>query len=83
MVRYMCLGLLATCLLLMPISATTAGHPASMVTASAKSNPRIYWVYYRSCSQSPWSCYGGYYKVNQAVAACNYFRYYGYEAFYR
>jgi len=59
------------------------------VTPQADANPtsqtqhRVYYVYYRSCSSTPWVCYGGYYQPNQAQQAVTWFRYYGYDSYYR
>ena len=44
---------------------------------------RTYWVYYRSCPESGWVCYGGYYGADQAASAVRYYQGIGYEAYYR
>jgi hypothetical protein len=60
-----------------------------LAAAPAQANPpqhghqRVYWVYYRSCPNSAWVCYGGYYHANEAQQAVNYFRHHGYESYYR
>lgn len=62
---------------------TSSAMPAYLHASPSNANQRIFWVYYRSCSDSPWVCYGGYYKYSEAVQAKNYFEYYGYEVYIR
>ena len=44
---------------------------------------RVYYVYYRSCPQSSWVCYGGYYRTDQAQTTVSYFQSRGYDSYYR
>jgi hypothetical protein len=44
---------------------------------------RAYYIYYRASASHPWTLYGGYYNAAQAGQAMNWFRYYGYQVFYR
>jgi hypothetical protein len=70
----------------MAASRAEAGTPQNKQTSHSPRHAgqqRIYWVYYRSCPDSPWVCYGGYYQADQAIQAVTYFRYQGYDSFYR
>ncbi len=64
----------------------TAVCPLSSVVSAAPHHGHhhhVFHVYYRTCVNSPWVDYGGYYHSNQARQAVSYFRSQGYEAFYR
>ena len=80
--RTLLLSLFTALALLQPVASLSASSPP-VSGAASRAKARIYWVYYRTCPQDSWKCYGGYYHLSQAVQAVSYFRYYGYEAFYR
>ncbi|HQR06369.1 MAG TPA: hypothetical protein PLN21_06080 [Gemmatales bacterium] len=81
-IRALVLSLLTALALLQPVASLSAGNPP-ISSAASRAKQKIYWVYYRCDSHHAWTCYGGYYHLNQAVQAVTWFRYYGYEAFYR
>jgi hypothetical protein len=86
LLRNLMFAVLAGVTLMSPLASEPAAANApkpSVRHAHANGNYRIYWVYYRTCPDAAWVCYGGYYRAGQAVQAVNYFRYYGYDAFYR
>jgi hypothetical protein len=76
-------------LILSVVTAVAFMVPLASQPAATANSPqhqhrhRVYWVYYRTCPESAWVCYGGYYHVNQAVQGVNYFRYKGYDSYYR
>ena len=76
------LTILTALALLAPLS-IPSNADANPQPSPPHNQQRVYWVYYRSCADSPWVCYGGYYHLSQAVQAVNYYRYYGYDAYYR
>lgn len=81
-IRALVLSLLTALALLQPVASVSAGSlPIS--GAATRTKAKIYWVYYRASVHHAWTCYGGYYHLNQAVQAVLWFRYNGYEAFYR
>jgi hypothetical protein len=62
--------------------------PVTATSVASANEPRhhhehVYYVYYRTCPQSQWVCYGGYYRVDQARQAVRYFEYQGYDSYYR
>lgn len=82
LLRKFLLCTLATIALLGPSAAVTQVQ-ATPGHGHSPGQTRIFWVYYRTCPHSSWVCYGGYYHANQAIQAVNWFRYNGYDAFYR
>lgn len=81
-VRNFVLALLAVCSVSCLLSAPSEAHAGTPVRAQLVSQ-RAYYVYYRTCPQSPWVYIGYTYSSSEAYAAANYIRYYGYEAFVR
>ena len=67
--------------LISPILVPSQSHAAGTPAAAAQT--RYYYVYYRSCPQSPWYYYGWFYRASDAQKAVRWIRSYGYEAFYR
>lgn len=62
---------------------TSLTLPADLRANPHNSNQRVYYVYYRDCPDSQWTCYGGYYQYDQAIQAKTWFEYYGYQVFIR
>ncbi len=76
--RKILLASLASLSLLLPMTQT-----AVLQAGPTHSHHRVYYVYYRASPRHAWAYYGGYYNASHAAQAANYFRYYGYDAFYR
>ena len=81
-IRNLMLTVLAALMMLSPTANLSAGNPPT-ASAASRAKVTIYWVYYRVNAHHAWTCYGGYYQRQQAILACAYFRYFGYDAYYR
>jgi len=68
--------------LMVPFVGTSLANDQMRVN-NPRQQTRVYFVYYRTCPDSPWVNYGGFYHVQQAQQAVTYFRNVGYDAFCR
>jgi hypothetical protein len=80
--RNLTLAALTALAVALPVVGPSTAH-AQHATRHSNPQQRIYWVYYRTNANASWVCYGGYYQQSQAEQAVTYFRYYGYDSYYR